>query len=66
MTGRTNFSDEGRNLLRAAPVLVASGMPVSDPSGLIGSIKEAYYGMSSMIESYKQSRQLELISAFLA
>ena len=66
MAGRANFSDEEWNLLRAAPVLVASGMSVSDPSGLIGSIKEAYYGMSSMMESYKQSGQLELINALLA
>ena len=41
-------------------------MSVSDPSGLIGSIKEAFYGMSSMMESYKQSGQLELINALLA
>jgi hypothetical protein len=39
---------------------------ISDPSGLIGSIKEAFYGMSSMMESYKQSGQLELITALMA
>lgn len=66
MAGRTNFTDDEWNLLRAAPVLVASGVSISDPSGLIGSIKEAFYGMSSMMESYKQSEQLELISALMA
>lgn len=66
MAGRTNFSDEEWNLIRVAPVLVASGVSISDPSGLIGSLKEAYYGMTSMMETYKQSPQLELISALLA
>jgi hypothetical protein len=66
MAGRTSFTDDEWNLLRAAPVLVASGVSISDPSGLIGSIKEAFYGMSSMMESYKQSGQLELITALMA
>ena len=39
---------------------------MADPSGLIGTVKEAFYGMSSMMESYKQSAQLELIGALLA
>jgi hypothetical protein len=66
MAGRTSFSDEEWNLLRTAPVLVAGGVSLADPSGLIGSLKEAFYGMSSMMESYKQSSQLELIGALLA
>jgi hypothetical protein len=66
MAGRTNFSDVEWNLIRFAPVLVASGVSISDPSGLIGSLKEAYYGMTSIMESYKQSGQLELIGALLA
>jgi hypothetical protein len=66
MAGRANFNDEEWNLIRAAPVLVASGVSISDPSGLIGTAKEAFYGMSSMMESYKQSGQLELINALLA
>jgi len=66
MAGRTNFSDEEWNLLRLAPVLVASGVSAADPSGLIGTVKEAFYGMSSMMESYKEGAQLELIGALLA
>ncbi len=66
MAGRTSFSDEEWNLLRIAPVLVATGVSVSDPSGLIGTVKEAFYGMSSMMESYKHGTQLELIGALLA
>ncbi|MFZ2089487.1 MAG: hypothetical protein WAU47_13015 [Desulfobaccales bacterium] len=66
MAGRTSFTDEEWNLLRAAPVLVASGVSIADPSGLIGSVKEAFYGMSSMMASYKESGQLELITALLA
>ena len=66
MAGRTNFSDEEWNLLRTAPMLVASGVTVADPSGLIGTLKEAFSGMSGMMESYKQGAQLELIGALLA
>ena len=66
MSGRTSFSDEEWNLLRLAPVLVAGGISAADPSGLIGTIKEAFSGMSSMMESYQQSAQLELIGALLA
>jgi hypothetical protein len=66
MTTRTNFSDEEWNLLRTVPILVASGVSVADPSGLIGTVKEAFYGMSSMMESYKEGSQLELIGALLA
>ena len=66
MAGRANFSDEEWNLLRVAPILVASGVSISDPSGLIGTAKEAYYGMTTMMESYKQSGQMELIGALLA
>lgn len=66
MAGRTNFSDEEWNLLRTAPMLVASGVTVADPSGLIGTVKEAFSGMSGMMESYKQGAQLELIGALLA
>jgi hypothetical protein len=66
MAGRANFSDEEWNLLRLAPLLVASGVSISDPSGLIGTAKEAFYGMSSMMESYKHGAQLELIGALLA
>ena len=66
MAGRANFSDEEWNLIRLAPVLVASGVSISDPSGLIGTVKEAFYGMSSMMESYKHGTQLELIGALLA
>jgi hypothetical protein len=47
-------------------MLVASGVTVADPSGLIGTVKEAFSGMSSMMESYKQGAQLELIGALLA
>ncbi|MCG6538131.1 MAG: hypothetical protein L7F78_26315, partial [Syntrophales bacterium LBB04] len=66
MTMRTNFSDEEWNLLRTVPILVASGVSAADPSGLIGTVKEAFSGMSSMMESYKEGSQLELIGALLA
>jgi hypothetical protein len=42
MAGRTNSNDEEWNLLRVTPVLVASGVSISDPSGLIGTAKEAF------------------------
>jgi hypothetical protein len=66
MAGRTNFSDEEWNLLRVVPILVASGVSAADPSGLIGTVKEAFVGVSSMMESYKEGGQLELISGLLA
>ena len=66
MAGRNVFSDDEWNLIRVAPVLVGGGVTIADPSGLIGTIKEAFSGMSAMMESYKQSGQLELISALLA
>jgi len=66
MAGRTSFSDEEWNLLRVVPILVASGVSAADPSGLIGTVKEAFVGMSSMMESYKEGGQLELISSLLA
>jgi hypothetical protein len=66
MAGRTNFSDEEWNSLRAIPVLVAAGVSAADPSGLIGTVHEAFSGVKSMMESYQQSSQLELISALLA
>jgi len=66
MSGRTSFSDEEWNLLRTIPVLVAGGVSAADPSGLIGTVKEAFVGMSSMMESYKEGGQLELISGLLA
>ena len=66
MTTRSNFTDEEWNLLRIVPVLVASGVSAAEPSGLIGMLKEAFYGMSTMMESFKQGAQLELIGALLA
>ena len=51
MAGRSVFSDAEWNLLRTAPILVASGVSAADPSGLIGTVKEAFSGMSSMMES---------------
>ena len=66
MAGRNVFSDAEWNLLRTAPILVASGVSTADPSGLIGTVKEAFSGMSSMMESYKEGAQFELINALLA
>ncbi len=47
MAGRTDFSDEEWNLLQVAPILVASRLSISDLSGLIRTLIEDCYGMSS-------------------
>jgi hypothetical protein len=43
-----------------------TGIAASDPGGLIGAFKEAYGGVSSMMEALKGSSGLELMSALLA
>ena len=65
MAGRTIFSEEEWNLLWEAPVLLTGKVSVSDPTGLIVLLKEAYCGMNSMLEAYEQSLQLEMIDALL-
>jgi len=65
MAGRTIFSEEEWNLLWEAPVLLTGRVSVSDPTGLIVSLKEAYCGMNSMLEAYEKSLQLEMIDALL-
>jgi hypothetical protein len=66
MAGRANFSDEEWNLLRAIPVLVAGGVSAADPSGLIGTVHEAFSGVKSMMESYQKTSQQEIIAALMA
>ena len=41
---KEDFNAEEWNLLRAAPVLVMTGVAASDPGGLVGAFKEAYNG----------------------
>lgn len=66
MAKKEAFSAEEWNLIRVAPVLVMTGVAASDPGGLIGAFKEAYSGVNSMMEAFKESSGLELMSALLA
>src|SRR5262245_42110052 len=66
MTSKTSFSAEEWNLLRVAPVLVASGVSAADPGGLVGAFQEASAGMQGMMESLKQGSAQELANALLS
>jgi hypothetical protein len=66
MAKKEDFNAEEWNLLRAAPVLVMTGVAASDPGGLIGAFKESYSGVNSMMAALKGSSGLELMSALLA
>jgi hypothetical protein len=66
MATKEAFSAEEWNLIRMTPVLIMTGVAASDPGGLIGAFKEAYGGVSSMMEVLKGSSGLELMGALLA
>lgn len=66
MTSKTSFSAEEWNLLRVAPVLVASGVSAADPGGLVGAFQEAAAGMQGMAQSLKQGSAQELATALLS
>ena len=66
MAKKEDFNAEEWNLLRAAPVMVMTGVAASDPGGLVGAFKEAYSGVNTMMEALKGSSGLELLSALLA
>lgn len=66
MATKEAFSAEEWNLIRVTPMLVMTGMAVSDPGGLIGAFKESFSGMNSMMGSLKESSMLELMSALLS
>jgi hypothetical protein len=66
MATKEAFSAEEWNLIRMTPVLIMTGVAASDPGGLIGAFKEAYGGVSSMMEALKGSSGLELMGALLA
>lgn len=63
MARQDSFTTEEWNLLRIAPSLVSSGTAAADPSGLIGSIKEAAAGALGMAEAFKSHGALELFSS---
>lgn len=66
MAKKEDFSAEEWNLIRVAPILVMTGVAASDPGGLIGAFKESFSGVSTMMESLKESSTLELMSGLLA
>lgn len=66
MTTKADFSTDEWNLLRSAPAILAAGVSASDPSGIIGSIKEAAGGVKGMIEGLKAAAGVELAQELLA
>jgi hypothetical protein len=66
MTTQTAFTTEEWSLLRIVPSLVAGGVSAADPSGILGSIKEATAGMRGMLESLQKGSKLELLGAIFA
>jgi hypothetical protein len=66
MTAKTSFNTDEWNLLRSAAPFLAAGVGAADPSGLIGSLKEAMGGMGAMADSLKQGSNLELMKDMLA
>jgi hypothetical protein len=60
------FTADEWALLRMAPTLVTGGMAAADPSGLIGSAREAAAGAQGMAEAYKAQSGLELFAALAA
>ena len=66
MTTQASFSAEEWTLLRIAPSLVAGGVSVADPSGIIGAVREAAAGMTGMLDWLQQGSKLELLGALLA
>ncbi len=66
MTTQTAFTTEQWNLLRILPLLVVDGISAVDPSGTLGTMKEALDGMTEKIESLQQGSKLELLDAMLA
>lgn len=63
MTAQNAFTAEEWTLLRGLPSLVSSGVSAADPSGIIGSIKEASAGMMGMIRSLQEGTNIELLKA---
>ena len=66
LTTQAGFTTEEWTLLRTVPLFVAVGVSSADPSGILGSIKEAAAGMTGMIESLQQGTKIELLGAMLA
>jgi hypothetical protein len=60
------FTAEEWTLLRIVPSFVTGGVSAADPSGILGSIKEATTGVMGMIESLQQGSKIELLGAMLA
>jgi hypothetical protein len=66
MATQAAFTTEEWTLLRIVPSLVAGGVSAADPSGILGSIKEAAAGMRGMVESLQQGSKIGLLGAMLA
>lgn len=66
MTTQAGFTPEEWTLLRMVPSFAAAGVSIADPSGTVGSIKEADAGVKAMIESLQQGSKTELLGAMLA
>ena len=66
MTTQAGFTTEEWTLLRTVPLFVSVGVSAADPSGIVGSIKEAAAGMTGMIASLQQGTKIELLGAMLA
>jgi hypothetical protein len=66
MATKEAFSAEEWNLIRSAPILVMTGVAASDPGGLIGAFQESFAGVKTMMNSFKESGSLELMSALMA
>jgi hypothetical protein len=66
MTAKTSFNSDEWNLLRSAAPLIAAGVGAADPSGLVGTLKEAMGGMSAVADSLKKGGDLELMKEMLA
>lgn len=66
MAKQDTFTADEWALLRMAPTLVTGGMAAADPSGLIGSAKEAAAGVQGMVEAFRAQSSLELFAALAA
>jgi hypothetical protein len=66
MANRQSFTDQDWTLLRLAPSFVSVGVSAADPTGLIGSIKEAIAGGNELAATLKANATLELFAALAA
>ena len=63
MARQEAFTSDEWNLLRLAPSLIAGGVSAADPSGNVGSLKEATAGASGVSEAFKAHGTLELFAS---